>query len=104
MENDRKPKSLDTGWKFNGGIWTFVDLVKCSLVLWKMRKDDIIPIEERGRIMSDPDLLNAKAEEYGMNEYSISKEMVRIGKDIIDLIVQTQIAVNEGRMNLEDYM
>ena len=104
MENDRKPKNLNTGWKFDGGIWTFVDLVKCSLVLWKMRKDDIIPIEERGRIMSDPDLLNMKAEEYGMNEYSISKEMVRIGQDVIDLIVETQMAINEGKMNLEDYL
>ena len=71
-----------------------MDLVKCSLVLWKMRKDDIISIEERAKIMSDSNLLNAKAEEYGMNEYSICKEMVRIGQDVIDLIIGTQMAID----------
>ena len=44
--------------------------------------------------------LPGKAEEYGMNEYSISKEMVRNGKDIIDLLIGTQIAINEGKIEV----
>ena len=35
-----------------------------------------------------------------MNEYSISKEMVRNGKDIIDLLIGAQIAINEGKIEV----
>ena len=97
---DNKSKSLDTGWRFDGSIWTFVDVVKCAMVFWKMSHDNIVPLEERSKIMTNPDLINAKAEEYGMKEYSISKEMVRNGKDIIDLLIGTQIAINEGKIEV----
>ena len=70
------------------------------MVFWKMSRDNIVPLEERSKIMTNPDMINAKAEEYGMNEYSISKEMVRNGKDVIDLMIGTQIAIDEGRIEV----
>ena len=35
---------------------------------------------------NDPDLVKKKAAEYGMNEWTISKEMVRIGTDAIKML------------------
>ena len=37
-------------------------------------------------IVNVPDLVKKKAAEYGMNEWTISKEMVRIGTDAIKML------------------
>ncbi len=70
-------------WNWDGTIWEFVDVIKWSLVFRRLGREKP---EGWTDIVNDPDLVKKKAAEYGMNEWTISKEMVRIGTDAIKML------------------
>ena len=70
-------------WSWDGTIWEFVDVIKWSLVFRRLGREKP---EGWTDIVNVPDLVKKKAAEYGMNEWTISKEMVRIGTDAIKML------------------
>ena len=70
-------------WSWDGSIWEFIETIKWSLVLLRLGREKP---ESWTDILNNPDLVKKKAAEYGMNNWAISKEMVRIGTDAIKML------------------
>lgn len=65
-------------WRWEGGIWSFIEIVQWALVFHKLGKEGKSDFAET---MSSPEKVMQKADEYGMSMRAITKEMLRIGED-----------------------
>lgn len=70
-------------WSWDGTVWEFIDVIQWALVFGHLGKEGS---EGWADIVTNPDLVKKKAAEYGMNNWTISKEMVRIGTDAIKML------------------
>ena len=66
-------------WRWNGSIWDFAEVVQWALVFRQLSKD-----KPAGWIdmVSDPKMIEQKANEYGMTLRAVSNEMLRIAESL----------------------
>ena len=65
-------------WRWDGGIWPFIEIVQWAFVFHKLGKEGQPGFMD---IMSNPEKVRNKADEYGMTLRAIINEMLRIGED-----------------------
>ena len=70
-------------WSWDGTVWGFIEVIQWALVFKRLGREQP---EAWTDIVTNPDLVQQKAAEYGMNNWAISKEMVRIGTDAIKML------------------
>lgn len=66
-------------WRWNGSIWDFAETIQWALVFRQLSKDKP---DGWSNMVSDPKMIEQKANEYGMTLRAITREMLRIGTDI----------------------
>lgn len=66
-------------WRWNGTIWDFAEFVQWALVFRQLSKDKPAGWSQ---MVSNPKMIEKKAEEYGMTFRAITDEMLRIGTNL----------------------
>lgn len=63
-------------WRWDGSIWDFAEVVQWALVLRQLSKD-----KPAGwtNMVSEPKMIEQKADEYGITLRAVTSEMLRIG-------------------------
>ena len=73
-------------WHWDSSIWDFVETIQWTLVFRQLSKDKPLGWS---KMVSDPKIVEQKANEYGMTYRAITNEMLRIGehlKNMLDII------------------
>lgn len=70
-------------WRWEGGLWSFIEIVQWALVFHRLGKEDMPGWND---IMTSPERVRAKAEEYGMTWKAIAREMVRHGSNALSML------------------
>ncbi len=70
-------------WHWDGGLWSFIEIVQWAFVFHKLGKEKPPGWYD---IMTSPDRVRAKAEEYSMTWKAIAREMVRCGNDALSML------------------
>lgn len=69
-------------WRWEGSIWDFLGSVSwCMVVREASRKGEL-----SSSILTNPKNTEDKAEEYGISNVALAKEMVRIGRTVLLLM------------------
>lgn len=63
-------------WKRDGSIWDFAETIQWALVFRQLSKDKP---EGWSKMVSDPKMIEQKANEYGITLRAVADEMLRIG-------------------------
>ena len=72
-------KWIDTlDWRWEGTLWDFVDVVQWAMLMHRLNETHETDAWE---ILSDPERVRKKAENYGITRRAIVREMLRIGQD-----------------------
>ena len=66
-------------WHWDGTIWDFAEVVQWALVFRQLSKNKPA---RWSQMISDPKMIEERAEEYGMTFRAITDEMLRIGTDL----------------------
>ena len=74
-------------WRWDGTIWDFAEVVQWALVFRQLSKDKPAGWSQ---MVSDPIMIEQKAEEYGMTFRAITDEMQRIGADLDRMMAMTE--------------
>lgn len=73
-------------WRWDSSIWDFVETIQWTLVFRQLSKEKLLGWS---KMVSDPKIVEQKANEYGMTYRAITNEMLRIGghlKNMLDII------------------
>ena len=65
-------------WKWDGSLWEFLEIVQWTLVTRQLGKDQP---EGWSKMITNPQMIDMKAEEYGITLRAINDEMYRISQD-----------------------
>ena len=74
---------MDQGWHWEGSLWSFLDVVRWALVYYRLGKDHS---PGWSTIMSSPEKVRAKAEQFGLTYRAIANEMIRLGTEGISML------------------
>lgn len=66
-------------WRWNGSIWDFAEVVQWALVFRQLSKDTTAGWSN---MVSDPKMIEQKADEYGIALRAVTSEMLRIGDSL----------------------
>lgn len=66
-------------WHWDGSIWDFAEVVQWALVFRQLSKDKPAGWS---KMVSDPKMMEQKAEEYGITLRAVTDEMLRIGDSL----------------------
>ena len=66
-------------WHWDGSIWDFAEVVQWALVFRQLSKDKPAGWS---KMVSDPKMMEQKANEYGMTLRAVTDEMLRIGDSL----------------------
>ena len=72
-----------SNWHWDGSVWSFIGIVQWALTIHKAAEDNLPNMMD---IAGDRRKLSAKAREYGIDEFSIANEMIRIGQDALKVL------------------
>ena len=70
-------------WRWDGSLWGFIEIVQWAVLFHRLGTEKPVGWSE---IMTSPDMVRTKAEEYGLTYRAIAKEMVRQGSAALKLI------------------
>ncbi len=76
---------MEKEYHFEGNVYTFLGIMKWSLVARQMHKDNR---EDFYETVSNPDKVEAVAKKYGMTDMVLMKELIRLAdnaKDVLNL-------------------
>jgi len=80
---NERMKHMNDNWKFDGTIWDFIETIQWALVIREASKRNDPDI---GIIMTTPNLIFRKADEYGITREAIISEMLTIGATARNLL------------------
>ena len=86
-------------WHWDSSIWDFVETVQWTLVFRQLSKDKPLGWS---KMVSDPKIVEQKANEYGMTYRAITNEMLRIGellKHMLDIIEKDDTSTEKDCVN-----
>lgn len=97
-------------YKFDGNAYEFLGIMKWSLVARQMQKENR---KDRFDVLTNPDKVEEAAEEYGMDDYALIKELIRMTdelkntefyerKSLVEDLLQFVEAREEKEMNEEN--
>ena len=66
-------------WHWDGSIWDFAEVVQWALVFRQLSKDKPAGWS---KMVSDPKMMDQKAEEYGITLRAVTDEMLHIGDSL----------------------
>ena len=66
-------------WHWDGSIWDFAEVVQWALVFRQLSKDKPAGWS---KMVSDPKMMEQKAEEYGITLRAVTDEMLHIGDSL----------------------
>ena len=70
-------------WCWDSSIWDFVETIQWTLVFRQLSKEKPLGWS---KMVSDPKIVEQKANEYGMTYRAITNEMLRIGRDLNNML------------------
>jgi len=70
-------------WRWDSSIWDFVETIQWTLVFRQFSKEKPLGWS---KMVSDPKIVEQKANEYGMTYRAITNEMLRIGRDLNNML------------------
>lgn len=86
-------------WHWDGTIWDFVETIQWTLVFRQLSKEKPLGWS---KMVSDPKIVEQKANEYGMTYRAITNEMLRIGghlKNMLDIIEKEDTTTEKECVN-----
>ena len=86
-------------WHWDGTIWDFVETIQWTLVFRQLSKEKPLGWS---KMVSDPKIVEQKANEYGMTYRAITNEMLRIGghlKNMLDIIEKEDTSTEKECVN-----
>lgn len=87
-------------WRWDGSIWDFAETIQWALVFRQLSKDRPAGWSA---MVSDPKMIEQKANEYGITLRAITDEMLRIGTDLKNMYAIID-ARNENQSSDEEIL